>query len=128
MSTSKKHNQKKGGGKPGQLPPKMPRKISKKQSQKAAKGFFSNLVSAFLIILTIILLYSFVAEQNQNTEEIAISQLAQDIRAGAVSEIVVRGDNVEAIYNKDTENEQTKETQMRLQIEKGWPIFDASSK
>lgn len=80
-------------------PKKMIRDAKRKKRRKQQFKFFNNFLTTFLIIFTIVLLYSFILDEQKNIEEISISQLAFDIQAGEVSEIIVRGDEVEAVYN-----------------------------
>ncbi len=96
------------GGAPNQAPQ---HKMKKQKRDQKPVGFFANLSTTFLIIIMIIFLYTFVTEQKKNVEEIALSQLATDIRAGKVSEISVSGDQINAVYEKGTATEATKTTQ-----------------
>jgi cell division protease FtsH len=76
----------KGGPKGG--PPKQPKQ----------QKFWSNVLSIVLIFLIIMTIYSIVADDTARTEEIPISQLALDVKQGRVSEITVRGEEVEILY------------------------------
>jgi cell division protease FtsH len=86
------------------------RKIIKIKKMPKPTGFISNLLTAILIIFTIVLLYSFIEEGKQKTEEISISQLAGDIQVGTVQVVTVRGDSIEAVYKSDTEPKPLKKT------------------
>jgi len=86
------------------------RKIIKIKKMPKPTGFISNLLTAILIIFTIVLLYSFIEEGKQKTEEISISQLAGDIQVGVVQIVTVRGDSIEAVYKSDTEPKPLKKT------------------
>ncbi|MDE1988218.1 MAG: ATP-dependent zinc metalloprotease FtsH [Patescibacteria group bacterium] len=68
----------------------------KKHSLK--KPFFVNAISAILIFLVIITLYSIIADNTSSVKEIPISQVASDISAGSVESITVKGDNLEIKY------------------------------
>ncbi len=83
----KKHTQdkKQGGG------PEMPKLPEKQQ-------FWANLLSTLLIFLILVSAYSFIVSEREETEEIPISQIAQDIEAGIVSSIVVSGEDLEITY------------------------------
>ena len=89
--------------------------IFRKNGQKNKKpaGFLSNFVTAFLVILMIGFLYSFISEQQKNIEEISISQLAADIKEAKVEKIIVRGDEVEALYF-NTASEGTNESTVEI--------------
>jgi cell division protease FtsH len=69
-----------------------------KKGGKTANDIWANLATTVLILLTIVLLYTFVTEGQKNEEEITISKLAGDIKTEQVESIVVRGDEIEAKY------------------------------
>jgi cell division protease FtsH len=71
----------------------------KKNAKKTPNGIWGNLASAVIMILAIVMLFSFISEGQKSKEEVALSTLAQDIKAGIVSEVIVRGDEIEATYN-----------------------------
>jgi len=73
-------------------------KLKKGDKKKTPKTFWNNFFTTILIILTITLLYSFIVEDQKNEEEIAISQLAQDVKEQKVESIVIRGEDIEAGY------------------------------
>ena len=73
--------------------------------KKKSANFFNSFLTTFLVIITLMFLFSFISEQRNNVEEITISQLAQDVREGLVSEIVVRGDSVLATYNREEDQD-----------------------
>ena len=77
-------------------------KIKKGGGKKGPKSFWNNLFSTILIILTITLLYSYIVEGQKEEEEIAISQLAQDVKSEQIESIIIRGEEIEAKY-KDNE-------------------------
>jgi cell division protease FtsH len=62
------------------------------------KSFFSNILSIILIFLLIATAYSVFVENKQEVEEIALSQLSQDIIAGEVAKIEVEGDGLKVEY------------------------------
>ena len=74
--------------------------------KKKPANFLNSFLTTFLVIITIMFLFSFISEQRTSIEEITISQLAQDVREGLVSEIVIRGTEVVATYRAD-EGEET---------------------
>lgn len=86
---------------------KNPKKIIKivKRNKKKPMGFFNNFLTTSLILLTILFLYSFIVGESKKIEEISISQLANDVRQGQVTEIVLRGNEVEAKYLEGEETE-----------------------
>lgn len=86
------------------------KKIIRIKKMPRPAGFMANLLTAILIIFTIVLLYSFIEEGKQASQEISISQLAADIQAGSVQTATVRGDAIEAIYKSETEPKPLKKT------------------
>jgi len=86
------------------------KKIIRIKRMPRPAGFMANLLTAILIIFTIVLLYSFIEEGKQASQEISISQLAADIQASSVQTVTVRGDAIEAIYKSDTEPKPLKKT------------------
>lgn len=85
------------------------RKKGGKKGKKPA-GFFANFTTTFLIIMMIFFLYSLISEQRQDVEEISISQLALDLKSEQIESIIVRGDQVEAVYRTEEEIAPIKET------------------
>ncbi|KND51361.1 MAG: cell division protease FtsH [Parcubacteria bacterium C7867-001] len=77
---------KKGGKKPAGLLP------------KGGPGFTGNLVSTILIFLLLMSVYTFFAENNKAKQEIALSQVANDVKSGLVSEIEVAGNDLTLVY------------------------------
>lgn len=71
--------------------------------------FWSNIFTVFLIFFVLISLYSIAVEQSKESSEIAISELAQDIKIGLVSQITIRGDNLEIEYKSEEKKESKKE-------------------
>lgn len=92
---------KKGGKKPSQLLP-------------GGAGFASNLISAILIFLILMTGYSYFVENNKPKEEIALSQVAQDVRAGLVAEITVSGNDLALVYKDETEKKAMKDPSAAL--------------
>lgn len=90
------------------------RKPVKKGKTPDKKQFWMNLLTAFLFFFILITFYSFIVEQRQKVEIIAISQLAQDVRSGIVSEIVIRGDKLEILYQDEAVKESKKEVGVSL--------------
>lgn len=87
-------NNKKGGKKAGQ-----DRKDSgTKKPLSPKRPLFVNAVSAIVIFLIIVTLYSVIAENVSPAKEVPISQLASDISAGTVESIAIKGDSMEIKY------------------------------
>jgi cell division protease FtsH len=84
--------------------PQQPQSPRKQQPQNAKRrpgprppkgGFLANFSTVVLIFATMMLLYSFVAEQQGATETVPVSAVAQDVKAGVVERITVSGDDLE---------------------------------
>jgi cell division protease FtsH len=74
-------------------------------------GFWMNFLSTVVIFLIVLSIYSFFFSGEEKPEEIAISQLARDVSAGLVSEIIVKGEDVEVTYIKESsDNNETATT------------------
>ena len=76
-------------------------------SKKGGKGMFpsggrpsfaGNLLSTILVFLILMSLYSLVTNTSEESKEIALSQVANDVKAGLVTEIVVAGDTLKIKY------------------------------
>jgi len=66
-----------------------------------APGFMSNLLSSILIFFVLMSLYSFILGAGKKTEEISLTQVANDVKAGLVSSVTVSGEILTLTY-KDT--------------------------
>ena len=62
-------------------------------------NIFTKIANAILIILFISILYSMIFTGGSKPEQISISQLANDISAGLVQKVEVKGDNLTITYN-----------------------------
>lgn len=86
---------------PKQTPP-----TKKKPSQKKKKGgFTSSFLSAILTLLLIMSVFTFFISGNKKQEEIPISTVAVDVKAGLVSSIELSGNNLVITYNDDAKTE-----------------------
>lgn len=93
---------------PMATPTKTPDNKSKKTDpkKKGKKSFFSplqtgfagNFISTVLIFLLIISAYSLFSANSPKKENISLSQVATDVRAGAVESIRVQGNSLELSY------------------------------
>lgn len=73
------------------------------------KNFWSQILSTLILFLILITVFSFIIDDRSEPEEIAISMLAGDIRAGIVEEVVVKGELLEITYQDETEKLSKKE-------------------
>jgi|TARA_Y100000310_G_scaffold345866_1_gene471929 cell division protease FtsH len=76
--------------------------------------FWNNLLTTFLIFVIIISAYSMFVESREDVEEIAVSELAQQVTAGEVETITVKGEELEIVYVDGTERESKKEADTAL--------------
>lgn len=78
--------------------------------KKPVGGFWGNLTSVVLVFMTIMLLYSFIVERDQEVKDVPISEIAQDIKAGLVEKIEIEGDELSVTLkevNVDTSSTST---------------------
>jgi len=73
------------------------------------KGFFNQMVVALVIFVFLVTAYSYVSNPGTQIEEISVSELAQNVEAGSVSNIVVSGENLDITYKDGTEKSAKKE-------------------
>ena len=90
---------------------KPPKKRGKKKGKMPlGQSLWQHLLVTLLIFFIIIGAYSLIAENNIKDDKIAISQLATEITAGTVSEIIVKGEMLEILYTDETKKESKKES------------------
>lgn len=103
-----------------QLP--IPKGTKDKDKQKAPKknpkapfqlfspnSFWGNVISTVVFFLLLISIWSYAVESNTEVKEIPVSVLAQDVRGGLVTSILVKGETLEAMYADKTEKVSKKE-------------------
>jgi cell division protease FtsH len=61
-------------------------------------NFWNNMLTAILVLVLVVAIFSFVSEQQVTPEELTLSQVVEQIQAGEVREIIVRGGNLEVNY------------------------------
>lgn len=76
--------------------------------------FYKNIIATFLILMILVVSYSFLKGELKRPEEIPVSQLVNDINAGNVTEIKVEGENLEIKFNDGTIKLSRKETESAL--------------
>src|SRR5579862_9321024 len=79
------------------VPPTGPRATPPKPPVRGQ--FFRNLLTGLFILLLIASIYSIIAENRTHYEQISLSQLATDVSAGKVKQIIVNGDTLQIYYN-----------------------------
>ena len=102
--------------------PKTPQKKQPKNKKKLPMGnmlpggkkskkpsFLSNLLTGILVIILAITVYSFFLSQEE-PERIGISEVAQGVSEGEITNIAVAGDELTLTYTDETEKKSKKET------------------
>ncbi len=108
------------------MPEKLPKKHDKPRSPKGngpldwiprtvpkmpKKGdWFNNVASTVLVVLILVSLYSLFFGSGTAPEDVTLSQLATDMKAGLVTSVVVSGDELTIMYADATEKKAKKET------------------
>ena len=96
------------------------KKIIIKKSGKGGKdpkesSILNYIVSVIIIFIILSSIYSLISQsRSQKTEEISISQLSSDIKAGLVQSIEVKGDSLELVYQEDVKKISKKEESVAL--------------
>lgn len=90
-------------------------KKNKKNKTPKMFNFLSNFISIILVFLIISSLYGgYIESKSQNSNEISISTLVSDIKAGNVKNIDIKGDKLEIFYTDDSEKFAKKEVATAL--------------
>ena len=102
------------------LPDKNDAPKGKKEGEKRGMsafpgGLWTNLLITLFVFVLLMSVYSYiVSRQSTKPAEIAISQLAADIKAGLVGSIVVDGEDLQITYKDETQKTTQKETGVAL--------------
>lgn len=67
-------------------------------------NFWNNMLSTVLLLIFITAIFSYVTENNVEPEELSITEVIEQVKAGEVGTIVVRGATLEISYKDDTRN------------------------
>lgn len=79
----------------------MQKTAKSKPSPKAGQPrFLSNLSSALLVFLVLATIYSLISTSFEDKDKISLTELAGDVNAGYVTDIIVRGNDLEAKYSE----------------------------
>lgn len=65
-------------------------------------NFWNNMLSTVLLLVFVMLAFSYISEQKVEPEQFSISEVVTQVKAGEVKEIVVRGSELEIQYNDET--------------------------
>ena len=91
---------------------KKPKNKKKKPSMK--RSMFNTISGAVLIFVSIIALYSLIQENTASTPTISLTEFANDINSGKVSQITVQADALSVTYKDKTMKDSQKETESSL--------------
>lgn len=72
-------------------------------------GFLGNLITTILIFLLLMSAYTFITEGSKKKDEIALSQVAADVKSGALESITVSGNELALVYDDGTEKKSMKD-------------------
>ena len=67
-------------------------------------NFWNNILTTVLLLVLLTAGYSYFADTKVEPEELSVSEIAQQVKAGEVAEIVVRGSKLEVSYTDETRN------------------------
>ncbi len=79
------------------------------QKKEGGPSLFNNIVGTLLIFVLIIFLYSYIVDQQIQTELIPFSVLAHDVQQGNVASITVKGEDLEISYTDGIKKRSKKE-------------------
>lgn len=65
-------------------------------------NFWNNILATVLVLVGLTIAYSYIAKQDEPPTELAISEVAQQVRNGEVLQIIVRGTQLEIKYIDET--------------------------
>ncbi|MEX0930844.1 MAG: ATP-dependent zinc metalloprotease FtsH [Candidatus Paceibacterota bacterium] len=65
-------------------------------------NFWNNMLTIILFLVLLVAGYSYITETTVKPEELSISQVAEQVKNGEVSEIIVRGAQLEVAYHDET--------------------------
>ena len=82
------------------------------QMQIGPGNFWNNMLSTVLLLIFITFAFSYLTENQTKPDQLSLSEVVNQVKAGEVKEIVVRGTKLEIKYNDETRNvaETKKET------------------
>lgn len=88
--------------------------LSKNNNKGPKAPLWVNAITALLIFFAIATAYSYIQQGNTEDNSVAISTVAQDIKAGLVTNIEVKGDDLTLTYSDESIKESKKEISTSL--------------
>src|SRR5690606_20601662 len=67
-------------------------------------NFWNNMLSTVLLLIFITAVFSYITETRTEPDALTLSQVAEQVKAGEVDTIIVRGDTLEISYKDETRN------------------------
>ena len=67
-------------------------------------NFWNNMLSTVLVLILITAIFSYLSDARVDPDELSISEVVQQVKAGEVAEIIVRGNTLEVTYTDETRN------------------------
>lgn len=67
-------------------------------------NFWNNMLSTILVLMLMVVAYSYFFEQKTEPDEISVSEIATQVKNGEVKEIIVRGSRLEVSYTDEARN------------------------
>lgn len=65
-------------------------------------NFWNNLLSTVLVLMLVMAAFSYLTDQQTPVEEVSLSEVVSQVKAGEVKEIIVRGNKLEISYTDET--------------------------
>ena len=72
-------------------------------------GFIANLLTTILVFLLLMSLFSLISGSLKSKEEVALSRVANDVKAGLVTDIKIEGNDLTLTYTDGTERKSKKD-------------------
>ena len=70
-------------------------------------NFWNNVLSTILLLVFITAAYTYVADTQKKPDQLSLSEVVSEVQQGQVKEIIVRGSNLEVVYDDATKNHGT---------------------
>ena len=67
-------------------------------------NFWNNMLSTLLLLIFVTALFSYLSENQNEPDQLSITEVAQQVKAGEIETIIVRGSALEITYNDETRN------------------------
>ena len=67
-------------------------------------NFWNNMLSTVLLLVMVTMVFSYLTEKQVKPEQLSVSEVVGQVKAGEVKEIIVRGSRLEISYKDETKN------------------------